>query len=73
MDAISLVRVSEQGQIAEHRGVAGTIGTVGQPGLLPAAARRLPHGATGTYGSPGTDAGADGNDRELVVLGQAKG
>ncbi len=36
MDAICLVRISEQGQIADHREVADTIGTVGQPGPLPA-------------------------------------
>jgi predicted ester cyclase len=39
MDAIYLVRISEQGQIAEYWGVADSIGTVGQPGLLPAPAR----------------------------------
>jgi hypothetical protein len=36
MDAIYLVRINEQGQIAEHRGVADTIGAMGQLGLLPA-------------------------------------
>ena len=35
MDAIYLVRVNEQGQIAEHWGVVDTIGTMGQLGLLP--------------------------------------
>ena len=32
---------NKQGQIAEHWGMADTIGTVGQLGLLPAPARRL--------------------------------
>ena len=36
MDAIYLVLASEQGQIAHHWGMADTIGTVGQLGLLPA-------------------------------------
>ena len=36
MDAIYLVRVNEQGQIAEHWGVVDTIATMGQLGLLPA-------------------------------------
>jgi hypothetical protein len=31
-----LARINEQGQIAEHRGVVDTIGTMGQLGLLPA-------------------------------------
>jgi len=34
--AIYLVRINEQGQIAEHWGVVDTIGTMGQLGLLPA-------------------------------------
>ncbi len=36
MDAIYLVRVNGQGQIAKHWGVADAIGTVGQLGLLTA-------------------------------------
>jgi hypothetical protein len=36
MDAIYLVRVDEQGQIAEHWGVVDTIATMNQLGLLPA-------------------------------------
>ena len=35
MDAIYLVRINEQGQIAEHWGVVDTIGTMSQLGLLP--------------------------------------
>jgi predicted ester cyclase len=35
MDAVYLVRVNEQGQIAEHWGLVDTIGTMGQLGLLP--------------------------------------
>jgi hypothetical protein len=30
-----VVRVNEQGQIAEHWGVVDTVGTMGQLGLLP--------------------------------------
>jgi hypothetical protein len=36
MEAMYMVRVNEQGQIAEHWGVVDTIGTMGQLGLLPA-------------------------------------
>ena len=36
MDAFYLVRVNEEGQIAEHWGVVDTIGTMSQLGLLPA-------------------------------------
>ena len=35
IDAVSLVRLNEQGQITEHWGVVDTIGTMGQLGLLP--------------------------------------
>ena len=35
MDAIYLVRINEQGQIAEHWGVVDTIGAMAQLGLLP--------------------------------------
>src|SRR4029077_7804000 len=35
MDAMYLVRINEQGQIAEHWGVVDTIGTMSQLGLLP--------------------------------------
>ena len=35
MEAIYLVRVNDNGQIAEHWGVVDTIGTMGQLGLLP--------------------------------------
>jgi steroid delta-isomerase-like uncharacterized protein len=35
MEAMYIVRVNEQGQIAEHWGVVDTIGTMGQLGLLP--------------------------------------
>jgi hypothetical protein len=35
MEAMYLVRVNDAGQIAEHRGVVDTIGTMGQLGLLP--------------------------------------
>jgi predicted ester cyclase len=35
MEAIYLVRVNDEGQIAEHWGVVDTIGTMGQLGLLP--------------------------------------
>jgi hypothetical protein len=41
MDASYLVLVKRAGQIAEHWGMADTIGTVGQLGLLPAPAGRL--------------------------------
>lgn len=34
--AISLARINEHGQIAEHRGMVGAIGTLGQFGQLPA-------------------------------------
>ena len=35
MDAMYVVRLNEQGQIAEHWGVVHTVGTMGQLGLLP--------------------------------------
>ena len=41
-DAIYLVRVNEQGQIAEHWGVVDTIGTMGQLGLLRHPGQALP-------------------------------
>ena len=37
MEAMYLVRVNDEGQIAEHWGVVDTIGTMGQLGLLPPA------------------------------------
>ena len=42
MDAMYVVRVNEQGQIAEHWGVVDTIGTMGQLGLLPSPDQALP-------------------------------
>jgi steroid delta-isomerase-like uncharacterized protein len=42
MDAIYLVRINEQGQIAEHWGVVDTIATMGQLGLLPSPDQALP-------------------------------
>jgi predicted ester cyclase len=35
MQAIYMVRINNEGQIAEHWGVVDTIGTMGQLGLLP--------------------------------------
>jgi hypothetical protein len=35
VEAIYIVRVDEEGKIAEHWGVVDTIGTMGQLGLLP--------------------------------------
>jgi predicted ester cyclase len=35
MDAMYMVRINNEGQIAEHWGVVDTIGTMGQLGLLP--------------------------------------
>jgi SnoaL-like polyketide cyclase len=35
MEAMYLVRINDEGQIAEHWGVVDTIGTMGQLGLLP--------------------------------------
>jgi hypothetical protein len=35
MEAIYVVRINHQGQIVEHWSVVGTIGTMGQLGLLP--------------------------------------
>ena len=35
MEAMYIVRVNDEGQIAEHWGVVDTIGTMGQLGLLP--------------------------------------
>jgi steroid delta-isomerase-like uncharacterized protein len=42
MDAMYLVRVNEEGQIAEHWGLVDTIGTMGQLGLLPSPDQALP-------------------------------
>jgi hypothetical protein len=35
MEAMYMVRINNEGQIAEHWGVVDTIGTMGQLGLLP--------------------------------------
>jgi predicted ester cyclase len=35
MEAMYLVRLNNEGQIAEHWGVVDTVGTMGQLGLLP--------------------------------------
>jgi predicted ester cyclase len=35
MEAIYIVRIHDEGQIAEHWGVVDAIGTMGQLGLLP--------------------------------------
>jgi hypothetical protein len=35
MEAIYIVRINDEGQMAEHWGVVNTIGTMGQLGLLP--------------------------------------
>ena len=35
MEAMYLVRLNDEGQIAEHWGVVDTVGTMGQLGLLP--------------------------------------
>ncbi len=73
MNAIYLVRINEQGQVAEHWDVADTIGIMGQPGLLPAPDQAPPNGADRCVLTPGTHADLDRNDRELIVLRQAKG
>ena len=42
MEAMYLVRINDQGQIAEHWGVIDTIGTMGQLGLLPPQGLKAP-------------------------------
>jgi hypothetical protein len=72
MDAIYLVRVSEQGQIAEHWAWPTVSAPWASQACCPPPARR-PTALIGAYSRPGTHAGLASNDREFIVLRQAKG
>jgi hypothetical protein len=77
MDAIYLVRLNEQGQIAEHWGVVDTIGTMSQLGLLPAPDQAPPRtgpaqapGRTGPCGPGRCWSWPPGRGRGVVRLGR---